>query len=149
MDAASILKGILCPSLEVAPTVTRSDSATHCLSSRLGFYRKLGLFAALLLCSAYPAATQTVCYNVFVDPASSLSVVNIGQTFTLTAVVTRDSSGPRTPFEGGTVTFLDNGSAIPGSTVPVDSDGKASFVTSFNVSGTHLITAVSSKRICN
>ena len=104
--------------------------------------------AAVFLCLAYPALPQAVCYGVFVDPASSAAAVSVSQSVTLTATVTRDSSGSRTPFGGGTVTFLDNGSVIAGSTTPVDINGNASFVTSFNLVGNHVITAVSSWQIC-
>lgn len=104
-------------------------SSRDCLFSRdlfggslaaFGSIRMLNRLArtAVFLCLAYPALPQAVCYNVFVDPASSAAAVSVGQSVTLTAAVTsaRDSSGFRTPFGGGTVTFLDNGSVIAGST---------------------------------
>jgi hypothetical protein len=105
--------------------------------------------AAVFLCLAYPALPQSVCYSVFVDPASSAAAVSVGQPVTLTAAVTENFSGSRTPMGGGTVTFLDNGSVIAGSTTPVDVNGNASFVTSFNLVGNHIITAVSSWQICD
>ena len=60
---------------------------------------------------------------MFVDPASSAAAVSVGQSVTLTAAVANHYPGYRVPMGGGTVTFLDNGAAIAGSTTPVDANG--------------------------
>lgn len=127
-----------------------SSECAHAERTRLRFPSTSGRLAAIVFLGllARSAEAQLPCYAVYVAPASSLQTVYINQTFTLTAVVT-NSLNTKPRMGGGTVTFLDNGSPLPGGTVPVDQNGNASFVTTLGAAGAHVITGVSSWRICN
>jgi len=129
-----------------------SRKPAHAEPARLCFPSASGRMAAIVVLGilARSAGAQAVCYEVHVDPASSLQTVSVNQPVTLTATVT-NRLNPDNPglMAGGAVTFLDNGSPISGGTVPVDQNGTASLITAFGTTGVHVVTGVSSWRICD
>jgi uncharacterized protein (TIGR03437 family) len=91
------------------------------------------LVVAFLSCLVRPAGAQCGAVVVSVGLSSSADTVQEGDGVVFTATVT--------PPAGGSITFNDGGSTIPGSPVAVDGNGVAS-IAAILAPGSHSVTAV-------
>ena len=90
--------------------------------------------------SSAATASQNVLYASTVKVVSSALSAAIGATVTYTATVAGNATAG---IPTGTVTFYDNGVAIPvGQSITLDGNGKATIQISYPAAGTHKITVV-------
>ena len=108
-----------------------ASTGTHTV---VAIYNPTGNFSA----SSSSTASQNVLFTSTTTVTSSLLSAAIGQAVTYTVAVTGNSGTPT-----GTVTFYDNGVAIPaGQSLTLDANGHATVTLSYAAAGTHKITAI-------